>query len=393
MNVLLITSTFPHGPHDNQVPWLSLLLRQLKEKGVNPVVYAPSYRGSVSHTYHSIPVVRFRYAPKFLEILTHGEGAVFKLRQKPWLFIVSFLYLFFGIIEIMRMHRKYKFDVVHVHWPFPQGLFGIIAKKLFHAKLVLTFHGAEFSLMRRLPFGTAILKTILRNSDKVVANSSFTKKLIQEIEPIDVSIIPFSSAVIVDKIKEKEKHFSDKKYKILFIGRLIERKGVSFLVDAVKILRRKNIPVLLDIVGNGPLHGAIKDHVDRLGLNDYIKLHQGVNEENLSKFYKNCDVFVLPAIIDKWGDTEGLGVVLIEAMSFGKPVVASNVGGISNVVKNNENGFLVEEKNPQALAGALQTLFDQPTLSRKFGVNGLSYVKKCYNWKNIIDKTIALYRT
>lgn len=392
-NVLLITSTFPGGPHDNQVPWLALLLRQLKKKGINFTVYAPSYRGLGSHNYYSIPVIRFRYAPVPFEILTHGEGAVFKLRQKPWLFVVSFFYLIFGIIGIIRMYSRSKFDIVHVHWPFPNGIFGIIAKKLFHAKLVLTFHGAEFSLLRRLPLGAKILKFILRNSDKVIANSSFTKKMIQSIEPVEVSVIPFSSAVAVGKIQNTRTHPPKNKYKVLFIGRLIERKGISFLIDAADILRKKNIPVFLDIVGNGPLDSQIKRHIGRLKLNNFVKLHQGVSETSLSQFYENCDVFVLPAIIDKWGDTEGLGVVLIEAMSFGKPVVASNVGGIPGIVKHNENGLLVEEKNPQVLANALQTFFDQPTLRKKFGEKGLVYVEKYYNWKNIINNTITLYRT
>lgn len=394
MNVLLITSTFPQSPHDNQVPWLAMLVRQLKKKGIKPTVYAPSYHGLKSHSYYSIPVIRFRYAPVHFEILTHKEGAVFKLRQKPWLFIVSFFYLIFGAYGIMHLRHRFKFDIVHVHWPFPNGLFGIIAKKLFHAKLVLTFHGAEFSLLRRVPLGTTILRFILRNSDKVVANSLFTKKLIQAIGPVKVSVIPFSSAVTIGKTQNIESsEISQNVYRILFVGRFIERKGIPFLIDAIDILHKKNTPVFCDIVGNGPLDNQIEEQIMRLNLDNYIKIHKGIDEANLSQFYRRCDVFVLPSIVDKWYDTEGLGVVLIEAMNFGKPVVASRVGGIPDVVKHNINGLLVVEKNSQSLANALEALYQKPKLRKQLGIQGQKYVNKHYNWKTILDKTIKLYKT
>ena len=100
---------------------------------------------------------------------------------------------------------------------------------------------------------------------------------------------------------------------------------------------------------------------------------------------------MLPSIVDRWNDTETLGVVLIEAMTFGKPVVASRVGGIPDVVKHNKNGILVAEKDPQALADAIEKLIQEPELRRRLGRNGLQFVKNHYNWKSIIDKTRHLY--
>src|SRR3989344_7132000 len=164
MRILFITSAFPRSIHDDQVPWLAEFVRKLKEKGVQPVVYAPSYKGLATHEFFGIPVIRFRYGPKELEILTHEEGAIFKLRQKPWLFILAFFYLLFGIIGIFRLSRHHSFDVIHVQWPFPNGIFGIVAKRLFRAKLTLTFHGAEFTLASRIPLGGFITKTIMKQA-------------------------------------------------------------------------------------------------------------------------------------------------------------------------------------------------------------------------------------
>lgn len=393
MNVLIITSTFPRSTGDTQVPWLAKLARELKKRGVIPSIYAPSYQGLGSHMYHSIPVIRFRYAPAVFEILTHEEGAVFKLRDKPWLFIVAFLYLLFGIIAIIRMYPKHKFDVIHVHWPFPNGIFGIVAKKLFHAKLILTFHGAEFSLLRRVPSGRTILGFILKYADTVVANSSFTKRMIQQVLSKSVITIPFSSAVSVTKIEKKTKQLPKGIFRVLFVGRFIERKGISFLIDAIHYLHGKDVPVMLDIVGNGPLAGQIRKQIRQYSASSFITVHERISEAKLPNLYQNCDVFVLPAIIDRWGDTEGLGVVLIEAMSFGKPVVASRVGGIPDIVKHNITGLLVEEKNPKALSDALQIIYQKPLFRKRLGAYGLEYVKKHYNWDLILDKTIQMYKS
>ena len=389
MNVLFITSTFPRSDTDNEVPWLSRLIVELKKKGIVPVVFAPAYQGLSSQIYHDIPVIRFRYAPKFFEILTHEEGAVFKLGEHPWLSVISLFYLCFGLIALLGLRQR-RFDVIHVHWPFPNGVFGVLAKRLFRAKLILTFHGAEFSLLRRVPWGASMVRFILKESDCVVANSSYTKKMIQQIEPVNVHVIPFSSAVKAPKTTSSS--HPTKIFNVLFVGRFIDRKGISFLIQAAEILKKIKIPVAFDIVGNGPLSAEIQKHIRRLGLVSDVKLHEEIDNVTLPKFYRNCDVFVLPAIVDRWGDTEGLGVVLIEAMSFGKPIVASRVGGIPSVVKNNKNGLLVPQKNPQAIAAAIEKLFRNPKLTKRLGENGLSYARKYYNWETIIDKTIRLYR-
>src|SRR3990167_4243731 len=109
MNVLVITSTFPRHSNDNQVPWLAQLVLRLRKRGIRARVYAPSYKGLRDHNYHGIAVTRFRYALPSMEILTHEEGAVFKLREKPWLYGVALFYLIFGIVGIFRMRRQFKF--------------------------------------------------------------------------------------------------------------------------------------------------------------------------------------------------------------------------------------------------------------------------------------------
>lgn len=390
MRVLFITSTFPLSEKDPQVPWMGQLVRRLKDKGIDIDVFAPASRGSTSHTFYGIPVYRFRYAPAPWEILTHDEGSLFRLRTNKLLFFLPFFYFLFGMIAVVGQVAKNQYDVIHVHWPFPQGVLGVVAKFITRAKLIYSVYGAEFALVVRIPFGNFIFRQLLKAAYSVIGISQFTKKRIQKIASVNVEVIPFNSAIGGSNLRGKKIYVNRKEKRILFVGRLIERKGVTYLISAMLDILKK-VDARLDIVGQGPLSQALKDQIGKLKLQDAIRLWGSVDNKMLAHFYRDCDVFVLPAIIDKWGDTEGLGVVLLEAMSFRKPVVASNVGGITDIVKDMKTGLSVPQKDVQILAGTIEKLLTNDKLRRTLGDKGYEYVRKNFNWDQIIDKTIKLY--
>lgn len=265
---------------------------------------------------------------------------------------------------------------------------------LTRGKLILTFYGAEFTLAKRIPLGISVLHFLLKHADQVIAISNFTKRKIQEIADVPVKIIPFTAAFssnnLEGKFKKNTRKASDKKKRILFVGRLIERKGVSYLIKAMpKIL--ENIQVQLDIIGTGLMFFELKKEVEKLGLGKVVFFRGRVDEKKIKNFYLNCDVFALPAVVDRWGDTEGLGVVLLEAMSFGKPVIASKVGGITDIIRSGVNGLLVPEKNSDDLAKAIIKILLNQKLRKRLAKNGLLTVKKSFSWNKIIQETVRLY--
>lgn len=384
--VLFITSTFPFNQRDTQVPWMSQLVKKLSKK-VELNIFAPSYKGTKSYKYFGVNVFRFRYAPAYLEILTHNEGALFKLRGKPWLFIVALSYIICGSLAIIWRLRKENYNVVHVHWPLPQGIFGLLAKMISPStRLILTFYGAEFVLARKIPFGRFLLSYIIRKSDYVTAISNFAKNKIQEITKKPVQVIPFTSTFSMENIKTAN---VDKKNKrVLFVGRLIERKGIPYLIDAISKLP---LNVVLDIVGEGPLYGNLKNKIHSLGFDKRVFLHGVVGEKKLKKFYVECDIFVLPSVIDRWGDTEGLGVVLLEAMSFGKPVIGTRVGGIIDIIRDGKNGLLVEQKDANQIANAIKKLLLDAKLRSYLSGNGINTVNSQFSWESILAGVEKLY--
>jgi glycosyltransferase involved in cell wall biosynthesis len=213
----------------------------------------------------------------------------------------------------------------------------------------------------------------------VTANSSFTSGLIRKIYDGPVTVIPYGMTI---KPKPPKKRSPEEVRSLLFVGRLDERKGLRYLLAALPSVLAK-YPVRLRIVGKGILEDEIKSQCDAIGLNDVVDFLGFVSKEELADEYAGCDIFVLPAIVDSKGDTEGLGIVIIEALAHQKPVIASAVGGIVDVIHSGTTGLLVPEKDPEALAQAILTLLSNPTKAQKMGQQGLADIQVRFNWYHI----------
>jgi glycosyltransferase involved in cell wall biosynthesis len=176
---------------------------------------------------------------------------------------------------------------------------------------------------------------------------------------------------------------------LLFVGRLVVRKGVDRLLEALAKLPER--PWRLEVVGFGPERERLEGLSLRLGLAERVAFLGRVSNEDLSAAYRRATGFVLPATLDEREDTEGLGVVLLEAMSHALPVVATRRGGITDVVIDGRTGILVEDEVPALTAGVLRLLED-PAAARDMGERGLERVRTAFGWDSIVDRLEAVYR-
>ena len=427
MKVLVIGSVYPRFHEDAEVPWLRTSVAHLKKAGLDIQVLAPSYKGLKSHEIDGVKVNRFRYAPAGWEFLTHEEGAPSKMASKPWLQLLAIPYIISGFFKCIGICRKFRPDVIHAHWPFPHAYIALGAAKLFRIPLVLNFHGAELLLIRKKKWVRPLLKFAIGQAQAVFANSSFTASKIKALRNVDVEWSPYGTTLESTAAPAADggtpataPHPINGKFKILFVGRHIERKGICYLIEAAKYLPRDQFEIR--IVGVGDLTDRLKEmakQVDALaptGLRHDegeagLRHDEGEAEmrhdegeaaeiiftgklspEELANEYRTANVFTLPAIVDSKGDTEGLGVVLIEAMELGLPVVASNVGGIPDVVVDGTSGILVPEKDPQALADAYKRLAADPELVKKILAGARKRIEECFTWDGIIERQIAVYK-
>lgn len=440
--VLVIGSVYPRFHEDSEVPWLRTSVAHLKKAGVDVQVLAPAYKGLKSHKIDDIKVNRFRYAPASLEMLTHEEGAPSKMANKPWLQLLAIPYIISGFFRCIGLCRKWKPDVIHAHWPFPHAYIALGAAKLFRIPLVLNFHGAELLLIRKKKWVRPLLKFAIGQAQAVFANSSFTAGKIKAIKNVNVEWSPYGTTLGSEASGSKREetagtvaggnaaaprhadlrqhgssntHPVNDKFKILFVGRHIERKGICYLIEAAKYLPKDQFEIR--IVGGGDLTEDLKKQAKELGArceapgarddgletaDADLRQHDSsgpcdiiftgkLSSADLENEYRNANVFTLPAIVDHKGDTEGLGVVLIEAMELNLPIVASNVGGIPDVVVDGQSGLLVPEKDPVALANAFKRLAADPDLVKQLLAGSRKRIAECFSWDGIIQRQIEIY--
>ena len=172
--LLIITTNFPRWPGDPHSPWLVELLGLLREQGIQIEVLAPAYAGQGNQNIYGMSVHRFRYAPARWETLTHDEGAPNKIRRNPWYLLLLPIYLVAGMLAAWRLGRSGRFDLIHVHWPMPQGLLGLAARWAGGGRLVATFYGADLVMSRRFRWVRPFVRYFARQCADVAAISSFT---------------------------------------------------------------------------------------------------------------------------------------------------------------------------------------------------------------------------
>jgi glycosyltransferase involved in cell wall biosynthesis len=399
MKVLVIGSVYPRFDKDAEVPWLRTSVAHLKKAGVEIQVLVPSYKGLKSHDIDGTRVNRFRYAPASWEILTHEEGAPSKMASRPWLQLLAIPYIINGFFKCLKICRKWRPDIIHAHWPFPHAYIALGAAKLFRIPLVLNFHGAELLLIRKKKWVKPLLKFAIGQAQAVFANSSFTAGKIKAIRNVDVEWSPYGTTLDERRETRDERegsglapHPVNGKFKVLFVGRHIERKGICYLIEAAKYLSADKFEIR--IVGEGDLTEELKAQAAQLegDKNAASIVFTGkLVAPELAREYREANVFVLPAIVDHKGDTEGLGVVLIEAMELGLPIIASNVGGIPDVVVNNESGILVPEKDPVALADAIKRIESDPQYTESLLEGARNRIAECFTWDKITRRQIEIY--
>lgn len=350
-------------------------------------VFAPTFEGLQSHEIDGVKVNRFRYCLKALENITHDEGAPNKARGLVFKLVVL-SYLFFGTLAVFWWCLRKRIDVLHVHWPFPHSVWSLVPQRLLGVRVLVMNHGAELALARQSDGIRKALGWFINQADECCANSSHTANEVKSVSGRDAVITPYGATV---EAKVSEKKIANPVPQLLFCGRLIQRKGIDVLLQALpEVLASREVRLV--ITGEGDRKQEWEELSQALGLQNQVRFAGFVSDEELASLYQTSDLYVHPAIFDDKGDTEGLGVVLIEALAHKLPVVASGVGGIVDVIKHEKTGLLVPEKEPTQLAQAILRVLEDSELARELGENGFRHVETFFDWERITLQVEGLYR-
>ena len=398
MKVCLLTSSFPRFKEDSAGVFLYHLCRALVKKGVEIEVITPHDHGyRYSENWNGVDISRFCYFyPTRRQVLCYGSGIPKNILQSrlakvqiPFFIAAEFTY------TLLKL-RKLKADVIHAHWSVPQGLTGILCKKFLKIPCVTTIHGTDvFGLRSQLL--QALNAMVISSSDVCTANSGSTARLARNMSksknirvvPMGVDLDLFQRSSEVELLRSRYR--CDGKV-VLFVGRLIDLKGVNYLIKAVPKVIVRFPEVKLLIIGSGPQKDRLVHLTKQLGIERHISFIGAVSQKSLIKFYSLAHLLVLPSIVNNAGETEGLGVVLIEAMACGLPVIGSDVGGIPDLIKDGKTGLLVKQKDPDLLAEKINMILSTSDLKQRLIDNGYKMVKENFSWDIIADKFVEIYR-
>lgn len=391
MKIGVITSAYPEYEDDPHGIFVHRLMKEIVKQGHEVHVLAPFTGGKSDFVLDGVKVEKFNYFyPTRYQKLAGRSGMIDNVKEG---YLVKLQFLTFLLFNLINSCKKFKnMDVVNVQWPIPNGLGALFLKWFYHVPYINTIHGEEVYLSKRY-HTMFIIRSMVNHSFKTITNSSATRKACLDagLDQEKLDTIPFGVDTSFYKPLEVPK--DEEVFQILSVGYLIERKGHKYLIMAVNELLKHHSNVRLKIVGSGPLEEQIRNQITELDLNEYVEILGNVSDDDLFKIYNSSDLFILPSIIDSQGNTEGLGVVLIEAMACGLPVIGSDIGGIPDIIQNRETGLLVPQKDVEKLSKAIINLIEDSNLRKKVASNGYHMVKNKFSWNKIAKDYVNYYVT
>ncbi|GAW94017.1 glycosyltransferase [Calderihabitans maritimus] len=326
---------------------------------------------------------------KLYEIAENNEEGIRTLRIRYRKSLIPKTSYFIYLFVIFRAFRKllrdgFKPDVIHAH-VYSAGVPAILLGKRYNIPVVISEHFSGFARKSLGCLEKTKAKFVFENADLVCPVSIDLKKHIKNygirarfrVVPNTVDMSIFSVAESARTKRDKE----DLRKRMLVVALLDSKKGVPYLLEAIAQLRVERDDFILDIVGDGPNRKEYEELANSLGLADIVYFHGTKKKEEVAEFMKQCDFFVLPSLY------ETFGVVLIEALACGKPVVTTNVGGPNEIVTS-EVGKLVPPGNSKSLAKAIDYMLDHyqkyhPEKITRYARNRYSYEAIGREWDNV----------
>jgi len=285
-------------------------------------------------------------------------------------------------LEVLYTLRRIDPQIVHAQSVLV-GLYGVLAKWILNKPFVVWGQGYDFQSTKRR---SAI---VLKHADAVIALSGDMKRELQHLWPRNVFIIPNGIRLqAFEKISRaaarRDLDIGEMVKIVLFVGRLDPIKGLKYLIEAMPAIKEVEPEVRLLLVGDGPERRELERLANKLGLSECVIFVGRVSEDRVPTYMVASDVFVLPSL------SEGFGIVNLEAMAAGLPIVATSVGGVPSLVAEGINGFLVDPGNAAQIASRVSLLLGDPRLRHFMSTNNQEKVQR-YTWDKVADDLERVY--
>lgn len=324
---------------------------------------------------------RFKAAVKILLGLVRHPVLMYRLQRSLLAHCRAYSYQkLFMALELIRQRP----DIIHCHYG-PMGQRAIFLKDIgLKTKISTVFHGYDLSAYLR-EHGPDAYRELFAKGDLFLPVSEFWKRTLIDLGCPAEKIMVHHMGIDLQKFTFRVRHHVDgTPFKVLTIGRLVEKKGHIYAIEAIARLLEAGINVHYEIIGDGPLRDKLEQTVDRRNIRANVVFRGAADQETCLAYLNSAHCLLVPSVASARGDMEGIPVVLMEAMASGLPVVSTKHSGIPELLQDRQNGFLVGEKDVGELADTLRWLIStyetnsvytrnaRNTVERHFEVRGLS---------------------
>lgn len=393
MKILVISHMYPSTFNEIGGIFVHEQVKALVSKGVevqviSPVPWTPfpiNYLSSKWENYSTIPVRRVYeginiWYPRYVTF------------PRAWFFASSGQRMYLGIKElVVKIYREFQFDLIHAHVALPDGFAALKLKQIYRKAVVVNIHGQDLYVTININKSCKIaLFNVFKKADRIILVSKKLKEISDNNVGFASKSTVISNGVAVNNIL-KEKNImlgeSTLDYRvILSVSYLITRKAIDFNLKAIAQLINKYPNLKYLIIGDGPEMRHLKELSSNLRINKHVEFFGQLPHEKVLAYMAKADIFSLPS----WD--EAFGVVYIEAMAHGKPVIGCQGEGIEDFVEHGKTGLLVRPKDADDLVKAMDCLLSNPDEARAMGKRARKLVLENYTWEKNAERTIEVYR-
>ncbi|HWX25322.1 MAG TPA: glycosyltransferase [Vicinamibacteria bacterium] len=388
----MVTSSYPRFPGDATAPFIQSIAEGIASLGHQVDIVLPHHPDLTPPAHAGIRFLPYRYAPReSWSIWGYAQSLERDVRVRKGVYLLAPLVAQALRSRVAKAVLALPYDVMHVHWVVPNAAFLDGLSRTLRIPLVVSLHGSDVFLAEKMPLArllagrafssagaiTACSRDLERRAFALGADRGKTRLVPYGVDPAFFS--PKKGEAVRDRLGVKRDALL-----VLGVGRLVEKKGFSFLIEAAAGLRGVHVV----LAGDGDLRSPLEVLGGERGtsLTFAGRLERGA----LAELMGAADIVAVPSVVDQAGNVDGLPNTLLEALAAGRPVVASSVAGIPDVVVDGENGLLVPEKDSSALREALRFLVD-PEKRRRLGENGRKTVLENFSWEKAVADFLACY--
>jgi len=287
---------------------------------------------------------------------------------------------------------KGSYDIIHCHFG-PHGNLGVLLREIgiLKGKVITTFHGHDVNAIKQ----PELYGYLFQQGDLFTVNTNFTKGRVLELGGSPYKIVKLPVGLSLDLFRFKQRVLlPGNDIRILTVARLVEKKGLEYSIRAVaKVIREHpDWNLKYRIAGGGPLESKLKSLISELKIENSVELLGPCNTEEIKKLYHESHIFVLSSVTAENGDREGQGLVLQEAQAVGLLVISTLHNGIPEGILDGKSGFLVPERDVDALAEKLEYIIEHPEIWPEMGRAGRRFVKEHYDINKLNDRLVEIYQ-